>query len=172
MHSLWLILSSVFFGVGGVYCFMHPDTAMEAIALYVGCLIFFGGISQLARYFTAAREVRSGWQLVMALVDTLFGGWLLTSGAYMLFAVFMPYMLAGYILARGILLFVYYFRGRAVASPAICLLAAAVQVVLGAALAVMPLFAAKVFVYAAGAGLLWTGFSCFASWRERGGTEE
>ena len=155
MHSLWLILSSVFFGVAGVYYFIHPDMAMEAVALYIGFLVFFGGLSQLMRYFGTPGEKRSRWQLVTAAMDILFGGWLLISGNYLLLVIFLPFMLAAYVLTRGLLLFVYYFRAReTVKSPHLFLLAAAVQVVLGLALALMPVFAAKVFVYAMGAGLV------------------
>lgn len=167
MHSLWLILSSVFFGVAGVYCFIHPDMAMEAVALYIGFLVFFGGLSQLMRYFGTPGEKRSRWQLVTAAMDILFGGWLLISGNYLLLVIFLPFMLATYVLTRGLLLFVYYFRAReTVKSPHLFLLAAAVQVVLGLALALMPVFAAKVFVYAMGAGLVWCGFTSFTMWRD------
>ncbi len=167
MHSLWLILASVFFGVAGVYCFIHPDMAMEAVALYIGFLVFFGGLSQLMRYFGTPGEKRSRWQLVTAAMDILFGGWLLISGNYLLLVIFLPFMLAAYVLTRGLLLFVYYFRAReTVKSPHLFLLAAAVQVVLGLALALMPVFAAKVFVYAMGAGLVWCGFTSFTMWRD------
>lgn len=167
MHSLWLILSSVFFGVAGVYCFIHPDMAMEAVALYIGFLVFFGGLSQLMRYFGTPGEKRSRWQLVTAAMDILFGGWLLISGNYLLLVIFLPFMLVAYVLTRGLLLFVYYFRAReTVKSPHLFLLAAAVQVVLGLALALMPVFAAKVFVYAMGAGLVWCGFTSFTMWRD------
>lgn len=167
MHSLWLVLSSVFFGVAGVYCFIHPDMAMEAVALYIGFLVFFGGLSQLMRYFGTPGEKRSRWQLVTAAMDILFGGWLLISGNYLLLVIFLPFMLAAYVLTRGLLLFVYYFRAReTVKSPHLFLLAAAVQVVLGLALALMPVFAAKVFVYAMGAGLVWCGFTSFTMWRD------
>lgn len=167
MHSLWLVLSSVFFGVAGVYCFIHPDMAMEAVALYIGFLVFFGGLSQLMRYFGTPGEKRSRWQLVTAAMDILFGGWLLISGNYLLLVLFLPFMLAAYVLTRGLLLFVYYFRAKeTVKSPHLFLLAAAVQVVLGLALALMPVFAAKVFVYAMGAGLVWCGFTSFTMWRD------
>ena len=167
MHSLWMILSSVFFGVAGVYCFMNPSAAMEAVAMYAGFFILFGGITQLMRFFGTPGEKRSRWQLVMAAMDTLFGAWLLMSGNYLLLVVFLPFMLAAYVLTRGLLLFVYYFRGKAtVAQPHVYLLGAAVQVVLGIVLAMMPLFAAKVFIYAVGAGLLWCGFTTFTAWRE------
>lgn len=69
MHSLWLILSSVFFGVAGVYCFIHPDMAMEAVALYIGFLVCFSGLSQLLRYGSTPAEARSRWQLVMAVLE-------------------------------------------------------------------------------------------------------
>lgn len=168
MHSLWMILSSVFFGVAGVYCFLHPEMALEAVALYAGFLILFSGLSQLMRFFGTPDAMRSRWQLVMAVMDTLFGGWLLFSGNYLLLAVFIPYMFAAYVLMRGILLFVYYARGRAsVVNPHVYLLAASVQVVLGIGLALMPLFAAAVFIYAIGAGMIWCGFTTFAAWRER-----
>ncbi len=167
MRSLWLILSSVFFGVAGVYCFIHPDMAMEAVALYIGFLIFFSGASQLLRYHATSGESRSRWQLVTAVLDLLFGGWLLLSGNYLLLVFFLPFMLAAYVLTRGLLLFVFYFRAKSqVKNPHVFLLAAAVQVILGAALAMMPLFAAKVFVYAMGAGLVWCGFTSFALFRD------
>lgn len=167
MHSLWLILSSVFFGVAGVYCFLHPDAALEALGLYLGFLILFGGLSQILRFFSTEEGKRSRWQLVMAVVDALFGLWLVAGGAYMLLAAFLPFMMAGYILARGILLIVYFVRGRAtVAHPAVYLASAAGQIILGIAMAFMPVFAAKVFIYAAGLALLWSGFTCFTAWRE------
>lgn len=167
MHSIWLILSSIFFGVAGVYCFIHPESAMTAVALYIGFLIFFSGLSQLMRYRSTEQERRSRWQLVVAVMDILFGGWLLVSGNYLLLVFFLPFMLAAYVLTRGILLFVYYFRAKElIKSPKLYLLAAAVQVILGAALAMMPIFAAKVFVYAMGVGLIWNGFTSFSMWRE------
>lgn len=167
MHSLWLILSSVFFGVAGVYCFIHPDMAMEAVALYIGFLVCFSGLSQLLRYGSTPAAARSQWQLVMAVLDVLFGGWLLLSGNYLLLVLFLPFMFAAYVLTRGLLLFVYYFRAKeTVRSPHLFLLAAAVQVIFGGALAMMPLFAAAVFIYAVGAGLIWCGFTSFTLWRD------
>ena len=167
MHSLWLVLSSVFFGVAGVYSFMHPDAALEALGLYIGFLLLLGGISQILRFFGTEEGKRSRWQMVIAVVDTLFGLWLIASGAYMVLAALLPFMMAGYILARGILLFVYYKRAKATVShPAMYLAAAAGQVILGIAMTFMPLFAAKVFIYAVGFALLWSGFTCFTAWRD------
>lgn len=143
---------------------------MKAVALYIGLLVFFSGLSQLMRYFSTAGERRSRWQLVTAEMDVLVGGWLLISGNFRLLVLFPLFMLAAYILTRGILLVVYYFRAKAlIRSPRLYFFAAVSQVLLSGALAMMPLFAAKVFVYVMGAGLIWCGFTSVSLWREAKG---
>ena len=168
MHSLWLILSSVFFGVAGVYFFLKPEMAMEMAAIYAGVAIFMSGVSQLMRHLTASTENRSLLRLVMAGVDILFGLWLLSSGNWRWLILFMPYMFAAYILMRGGMLITFYFQNRAhIPSPHMYLLAAIGQILVGGAMFMMPLFAMKLFIYVAGLGLLWCGFTNFTAWRER-----
>ncbi len=167
MHSLWLILSSIFFGVAGVYFFIKPEMALEMAAIYAGVAIFMGGVTQLMRHLTSASEERSVLRLIMAGVDIIFGAWLLTSGNYKWLIVFMPYMFAAYILMRGGMLITFYAKNREhIPSPHLYLLAAAGQIILGAAMFMMPLFAMKIFLYVAGLGLIWCGFTNFTAWRE------
>lgn len=168
MHSLWLILSSVFFGVAGVYFFLEPQMAMEMAAIYAGVAIFMSGVSQLMRHLTASAENRSLLRLIMAVVDILFGLWLLSSGNWRWLIFFMPYMFAAYILMRGGMLITFYLQNRdKIPSPHLYLLAAAGQIILGAAMFMMPLFAMKLFIYVAGLGLLCCGFTNFTAWREQ-----
>ncbi len=112
MHSFWLIISSVFFGVAGVYFFIKPELAMEMAAIYAGVAIFMSGVSQMMRHLTATAENRSGVRLLMAGFDILFGIWLLTSGNYKWLIVLMPYMFAAYILMRGGMLITFYLKTK------------------------------------------------------------
>ena len=167
MHSLWLILSSVFFGVAGVYFFLKPEMAMEMAAIYAGVAIFMSGISQLMRHLTTSAENRSLLRLIMAGVDILFGLWLLSSGNWRWLILFMPYMFTAYILMRSGMLLTFYAKNRAqIPSPHMYLLAAVGQILVGGAMFMMPLFAMKLFIYVAGLGLLWCGFTNFTAWRE------
>ena len=115
----------------------------------------------------ASAENRSLLRLVMAIVDILFGLWLLSSGNWRWLILFMPYMFAAYILMRGGMLITFYFQNRAhIPSPHMYLLAAVGQILVGGAMFMMPLFAMKLFIYVAGLGLLWCGFTNFTAWRE------
>ena len=172
MHSFWLIISSVFFGVAGVYFFIKPQLAMEMAAIYAGVAIFMSGVSQMMRHLTTTAENRSGVRLLMAGFDILFGIWLLTSGNYKWLIVLMPYMFAAYILMRGGMLITFYLKNKSqIPSPHIYILAAAGQILVGAAMFFMPLYAMKIFIYVAGIGLIWCGFTNFTAWREMKETE-
>ena len=167
MHSLWLILSSIFFGIAGVYFFLQPKMAMEMAAIYAGVAIFMSGVSQLMRHLTASMENRSILRFIMAIIDILFGLWLLSSGNWRWLILFMPYMFAAYILMRGGMLITFYLQNRGyILSPRMYLLTAIGQILVGGAMFVMPLFAMKLFIYIAGFSLLWCGFTNFTIWKE------
>lgn len=164
-RSLMTILASVFLGVAGVYCFLHPQDSLVTLGWYLGFLMLFSGVSQLVRY-ASGKAARSVWQLLIALVDVLFGLWLLGSGNFLYVAAFLPLFFAGYMAARGVLMGVFYVKHKDIL-PArhMYLLCAAGQVLLGLFLLARPLIAAYTLIYAVGIGLLWCGFSTFYAWR-------
>lgn len=166
-QSVLLAISSVFFGVAGVYCFLYPKDSLDAMGWYVGFVLVFSGISKLLRYMTGMKEVRTGWLLTGGVIDLAFGLWLWGSGNFVIMAALLPLFFAGYMVAHGILLMVYYYRQkRQVARPHLYVLSAVIQALLGVVLLAQPMMAAAVFVYTIGIGLLWCGFTNFVAWRE------
>lgn len=166
-QSFLLAVSSVFFGVAGVYCFLYPKDSLEAMGWYVGFILVFSGISKFFRYMGNVKETRSGWVLAGGAVDLLFGLWLWGSGNFLIMAALLPLFFAGYMVVHGILLLVYYYRRKGqVARPRLYAVSAAVQALLGMLLLAEPVVAAAAFVYTIGVGLLWCGFANFVAWRE------
>ena len=63
-------------------------------------------------------------------------------------------------------------KKEAVRSPGLYMAAALVQILLGLALVFRPDAAGLLFMYLAGAALIWTGISTFLTWRKQTGIDE
>lgn len=101
--SVWLMIFGVLTIVSGVYVWFNPDTALLAVALYLGMVFLFGGAAYLSAFFT----MKSGGLLALGLIDLIVGFILV---AYLgLTAASMPIFLAVWILCVSVVQIAYGF---------------------------------------------------------------
>lgn len=67
--SLWHLLAGVIMAVFGIFVWFNPVATLMALALYLGIVFLVVG----AGYFMASFSYRSGWYLLVGLLDMLVG---------------------------------------------------------------------------------------------------
>ena len=106
----WLIAVAVVFIILGMIAIVEPGIAGLAVAILVGWLLIFGGVTHLITSFRKGGAGRVIWQVILAIIYILGGVYFLTHPLLGLGT--LTLLLAGIILAEGLLEFVAYFRRR------------------------------------------------------------
>ena len=106
LSSIVLILGSLLFIGAGIFCILQPEISLLIVGWYIGFVLVLGGALQIIRFFQIDPGYRSFWHLLIALLDVVFGIWMLVSMVFTLVAYMLPLMFAIYILLRGILMIV------------------------------------------------------------------
>lgn len=125
----WFIAMSVVFIILGILAIVEPGIAAVAIAILAGWLLIFGGVAHLVTAFGGGGTKQVILQAVIGLVY-LVGGFyfvmhpLLAVGTLTL-------VLAGIILAEGVLEILAYFRMRSEGASVWLLLNAAITLIVG-----------------------------------------
>lgn len=173
LPSALLFIGSILFMGAGIFCIAEPAESLLAVGYYIGFVLVLGGVCQILRYIKTDSGSRSLWHLLMAVLDTAFGLWMMMSLAFAVVAFMLPLLFALYILIRGIFMILLRTKKKeAVRSPCLYMAAALVQILLGLALVFRPDAAGLLFMYLAGAALIWTGISTFLTWRKQAGIDE
>ena len=108
--SGWLIVAAILFIVLGVFAIIEPAVAGLGVALLVGWLLIFGGISHFISAFEGGGAKRVLFQILAGVVFLLGGYYLLTHPLLALGT--LTLLLAAVILAAGVCEIVTYFRLR------------------------------------------------------------
>lgn len=91
----------LFFGIlmifAGVFTWFNPDTALLAIALYLGVIFLVGGVSYLSAFFS----VHSGGLLALGLLDIIVGAILISNLGITVAS--LPVLLAIWVLCVGVI---------------------------------------------------------------------
>jgi uncharacterized membrane protein HdeD (DUF308 family) len=104
----WFIAMAILFIILGVLAIAEPGIAALAVTLLVGWLLIFGGVAHLVSAFSAGGAGRAIWQVLVGIVYFVGGFYFLT---HPLIAVgTLTLLLAGIILAEGVLEIIAYFR--------------------------------------------------------------
>lgn len=168
-----LFIGSILFIGAGIFCIVQPAASLLAVGYYVGFVLVLGGVCQILRYVKTDNRYRSPWHLLIAILDTAFGLWMMMSLAFAVVAFMLPLLFAIYILLRGIFMIILRSKKKeALRSPGLYMAAAVVQILLGIALILRPDAAGLLFMYMVGAALIWTGISTFLIWRKQADMDE
>jgi uncharacterized membrane protein HdeD (DUF308 family) len=168
-----LFIGSILFIGAGIFCIVQPAASLLAVGYYVGFVLVLGGVCQILRYVKTDSRYRSPWHLLIAILDTAFGLWMMMSLAFAVVAFMLPLLFAIYILLRGIFMIILRSKKKeALRSPGLYMAAAVVQILLGLALIFRPDAAGLLFMYMVGAALIWTGISTFLTWRKQADMDE
>lgn len=145
LPSALLFIGSILFMGAGIFCIAEPAESLLAVGYYIGFVLVLGGVCQILRYIKTDGGSRSLWHLLMAVLDTVFGLWMMMSLAFAVVAFMLPLLFALYILIRGIFMILLRTKKKeAVRSPRLYMAAA----------------------------LIWTGISTFLTWRKQAGIDE
>ncbi len=106
----WFIGFAVLFIILGILAIAEPMVAAVAVALLVGWLLIFGGVAHLVSAFGGGGAGRVIWQVLIGIVYLAGGFYFLT---HTLMGVgTLTLLLAGIILAEGVLEIIAYFKTR------------------------------------------------------------
>jgi uncharacterized membrane protein HdeD (DUF308 family) len=108
--SGWLIVAAILFIVLGAFAIVEPAVAGLGVALLVGWLLIFGGVSHLVSAFEGGGARRVLFQILAGVVF-LFGGYYLLSHPLLALGT-LTLLLAAVILVEGVCELVTYFRLR------------------------------------------------------------
>ena len=108
--SGWLIVAAILFIVLGVFAIIEPAVAGLGVALLVGWLLIFGGISHFVSALEGGGAKRVTFQILAGVVFVIGGYYLLTHPLLALGT--LTLLLAGMILAAGVCEIIGYFRLR------------------------------------------------------------
>ena len=106
--SGWLIVAAILFIVLGVFAIIEPAVAGLGVALLVGWLLIFGGVSHLISAFEGGGARRVLFQILAGVVFLIGGYYLLTHPLLGLGT--LTLLLAATILAAGVCEIITYFR--------------------------------------------------------------
>jgi uncharacterized membrane protein HdeD (DUF308 family) len=108
--SGWLVVAAILFIVVGAFAIIEPAVAGLGVALLVGWLLIFGGISHFVSAFEGGGARRVLFQILAGVVFLLGGYYLLTHPLLALGT--LTLLLAAVILVAGVCELVTYFRLR------------------------------------------------------------
>jgi uncharacterized membrane protein HdeD (DUF308 family) len=106
--SGWLIVAAILFIVLGAFAIIEPAVAGLGVALLVGWLLIFGGISHFVSAFDGGGAKRVIFQILAGLVFAIGGYYLVTHPLLALGT--LTLLLAAVILAAGVCEIITYFR--------------------------------------------------------------
>ena len=128
--SGWLIVAAILFIVLGAFAIIEPAVAGLGVALLVGWLLIFGGISHFVSAFEGGGAKRVIFQVLAGVVFVIGGYYFITHPLLGLST--LTLLLAGVILAAGVCEIVTYFRLKSEQASGWMLFNGIVALILGA----------------------------------------
>ncbi len=106
----WYMGFAVLFILLGIFAIAEPMVAALAVTLLVGWLLIFGGVAHLISAFGGGGAGRVIWQVLIGIVYLIGGFYFLTNPLVSVGT--LTLVLAGIILAEGVLEIIAYFKTR------------------------------------------------------------
>ena len=125
----WFIAMAVLFIILGILAIIEPGVAGLAVTLLVGWLLIFGGVAHFVTAFKGGGTKQVLWQVLIGIVYLIGGFYFLTHPIMGIGT--LTLLLAGIILAEGVIEIVAYFRTRGEGASWWLLLNGIVTVLLG-----------------------------------------
>lgn len=155
--NIWMIVSGVIMIIFGIICVWQRGLTITILAMIAGAGFTVSGIFDIIAYISGRKlEGYSGWMLFEAVVDLVVGLMLLLHP--FAFSAVIPWVIAGFIVAAGIILIVSSLRSRSIGTSWVpLLLSGIVTVIFGIVLFVRPDFLAVLIgIYALVRGIALT----------------
>jgi uncharacterized membrane protein HdeD (DUF308 family) len=125
----WYLAAAVLFILLGIFAIIHPAVAGLGVTVLVGWLLIFGGVGHMVAAFRRGGGKQAIYQVVIAIVYLIGGLYFLT---HVIMATgTLTLLLAGIILAEGVLEVISYMRLRSEGASRWLLLNGVVTLVLG-----------------------------------------
>ena len=106
----WFIAMAVLFIILGILAIIEPGVAGLAVTLLVGWLLIFGGVAHFVTAFKGGGTKQVLWQVLIGIVYLIGGFYFLT---HLIMGIgTLTLLLAGIILAEGVIEIVAYFKTR------------------------------------------------------------
>jgi uncharacterized membrane protein HdeD (DUF308 family) len=128
--SGWLIVAAILFIVLGAFAIIEPAMAGLGVALLVGWLLIFGGVSHLVSAFEGGGARRVLFEILAGVVFVIGGYYMVTHPRLALST--LTLVLAAVILAAGVCEIITYFRLRSEQASGWILFNGIVALILGA----------------------------------------
>jgi uncharacterized membrane protein HdeD (DUF308 family) len=128
--SAWLIVAAILFIVLGAFAIIEPAVAGLGVALLVGWLLIFGGVSHFVSAFEGGGARRVLFEILAGVVFVIGGYYMLTHPLLALNT--LTLVLAAVILAAGVCEIITYFRLRSEQASGWILFNGIVALILGA----------------------------------------
>jgi uncharacterized membrane protein HdeD (DUF308 family) len=128
--SGWLIAAAILFIVLGAFAIVEPAVAGLGVALLVGWLLIFGGISHFVSAFEGGGARRVLFEILAGVVFVI-GGWYLVTHPLLALST-LTLLLAAVIIAAGVCEIITYFRLKREQASGWILFNGIVAVILGA----------------------------------------
>jgi len=128
--SGWLIVAAILFIVLGVFAIIEPAVAGLGVALLVGWLLIFGGISHFVAAFEGGGARRVLFEILAGVLFVIGGYYMVTHPVLALST--LTLLLAALILAAGVCEIITYFRLRSEQASGWLLFNGIVALILGA----------------------------------------
>jgi uncharacterized membrane protein HdeD (DUF308 family) len=125
----WFIAMAVLFIILGILAIIEPGVAGLAVTLLVGWLLIFGGVAHFVTAFKGGGTKQVLWQVLIGIVYLIGGFYFLTHPIMGIGT--LTLLLAGIILAEGVIEIVAYFKTRGEGASGWLLLNGIVTVLLG-----------------------------------------
>jgi uncharacterized membrane protein HdeD (DUF308 family) len=106
----WFIAMAVLFIILGILAIIEPGVAGLAVTLLVGWLLIFGGVAHFVTAFKGGGTKQVLWQVLIGIVYLIGGFYFLTHPIMGIGT--LTLLLAGIILAEGVIEIVAYFKTR------------------------------------------------------------
>lgn len=111
INKWWILISGIMFGILGYFFIKYPVDAIISTVFYFAFIGIFSGIFGIIAY---VKKTSESTNLVLSIINLIFGILLLVSGAMQAtFVIMIPYMLAVWALIRGILIIVNVVQNKA-----------------------------------------------------------
>jgi uncharacterized membrane protein HdeD (DUF308 family) len=128
--SGWLIVAAILFIVLGAFAIIEPAVAGLGVALLVGWLLIFGGVSHLVSAFEGGGARRVLFEILAGVVFVIGGYYMVTHPQLALST--LTLVLAAVILAAGVCEIITYFRLRSEQASGWILFNGIIALILGA----------------------------------------
>ncbi len=103
MRKFMWILSGICLLILGIYLMLNPLSALNYIAILLAIIIVIQGIAGIVEYSNSKDRSGKGWDLFAAILNTIFGIFLLFSPLNLVLTAILPIMFGIWVMVKGLM---------------------------------------------------------------------